>query len=137
MKQFLRQGKLTKIIMDQISIFLSTSSKLKLLIVCFSKIADDVVETVGDTVESVVEVAESVTEVVDAKALLNFTSEVFDDLVTSDGALKLCEAAKENMEKTMKSWLKVVEEQEAEFEQKIANLKFTVQHMAQERETIL
>ena len=41
------------------------------------------------------------------------------------------------MEKTMKSWLKVVEEQEAEFEQKIANLKFTVQHMAQERETIL
>ena len=130
MKQFLRQGKLTKIIMDQISIFLSTSSKLKLLIVCFSKIADDVVETVGDTVESVI-------EVVDAKALLNFTSEVFDDLVTSDGALKLCEAAKENMEKTMKSWLKVVEEQEAEFEQKIANLKFTVQHMAQERETIL
>ena len=121
---------MTKIIMDQISIFLSTSSKLKLLIVCFSKIADDVVETVGDTVESVI-------EVVDAKALLNFTSEVFDDLVTSDGALKLCEAAKENMEKTMKSWLKVVEEQEAEFEQKIANLKSTVQHMAQERETIL
>lgn len=127
--------------MDQISIFLHFPKlwgpKLKLLIVNFSQLADDVVETVGGAVESVVEVAESVIEVVDAKALVNFTSEVLDDLITSDGALKLCEAAKENMEKTMESLMKGVKEQEADFEQEIANLKFTVQHMAQERETIL
>ena len=39
------------------------------------------------------------------------------------------------MEKSVKCWLKSVKEQDAEYENKIANLKFTVQHMAQVTES--
>ena len=40
-------------------------------------------------------------------------SEVLKELLTCNGALKVCEFAKESMEKTMKCWIEGVEEKEA------------------------
>ena len=60
-------------------------------------------------------------------------SEVLKELLTCNGALKVCEFAKESMEKTMECWIKGVEEKEAEYETKVANLEFSVATLAQER----
>ena len=60
-------------------------------------------------------------------------SEVLKELLTCNGALKVCEFAKESMEKTMKCWIEGVEEKEAEYETKVANLEFSVATLAQER----
>ena len=58
---------------------------------------------------------------------------ILEDLLNCNGALKVCEASNEAMEKAMKCWIKGAEEKEAEYETKVANLKFTVQTLAQER----
>ena len=60
-------------------------------------------------------------------------SEVLKELLTCNGALKVCEFANESMEKTLKCWIKGAEEKEAEYETKVANLEFSVATLAQER----
>jgi len=64
-------------------------------------------------------------------------SEVLKELLTCNGALKVCEAATESMQKSIECWIKGWDEKEAEYETKVANLKFTVNHLAQERVHIL
>ena len=60
-------------------------------------------------------------------------SEVLKELLTCNGALKVCEATNESMEKAMKCWIKGVEEKEAEYDTQIGNLELTVQNLAQVR----
>ena len=60
-------------------------------------------------------------------------SEVLKELLTCNGALKVCEATKESMQKSIKCWMKGVEEKEAEYETQIGNLELTVQNLAQVR----